>query len=184
MKCKKKNLIKLILTMNQRTNYLLSLLLCIVSLSGFASNPDDGDNMYVFTKQSDVPTVYSLDELDKITFNATGINFWNTKWPTLYSYSNFRLITFSPDVMPSGIEQVGIDDDDVFITYDRQQEVIIVKSDNFLSRVAVYDVQGRLVTSANDKANTIKVSLLTLPQGIYLIKANANNGSVSKKIVK
>lgn len=162
----------------------LVLLICIVSLSGFAANPDDGDNMYVFTKQSDVPTVYSLDELDKITFNATGINFWNTKWPTLYSYSNFRLITFSPDVTPSGIEQMSMNVEDVSITYDRHQESVIVRSDNLLSHVAVYDMQGRLITSATDKANTLKVSLLTAPQGIYLVKVNASVGTVSKKIVK
>lgn len=170
--------------MNQRTNYLLSLLLCIVSLSGFAANPDDGDNMYVFTKQSDVPTVYSLDELDKITFDATGVNFWNTKWPTLYSYSNFRLITFSPDVTPSGIEEVITGEEGVAITYDREKETVIVQSDNLLSRVTVYDVQGRLVATATDKAYTLKVSLLTAPQGIYLVRASASNGTVSKKIVK
>lgn len=170
--------------MTQRTKLLLIMFLFMIGMSGFAACPDDGDNMYIFTKQSDVPTVYSLDELDKITFDATGINFWNTKWPTLYSYSNFRLITFSPDVTPSGIEQVAIGEEGVSITYDRHQENVIVQSDNLISRVAVYDMQGRLITTTTDKANTLKVSLLTAPQGIYLVKVNASNGSVSKKIIK
>ena len=41
----------------------------MVSISGFAANPDDGDNIYVFTTMSDEPVVYSLDNLDKITIN-------------------------------------------------------------------------------------------------------------------
>ena len=170
--------------MTQRTRLLLTMLLCMVSLSGFSANPDDGDNIYVFTKTSEDPVVYSLDDIDKITFTATGISFWNTNWPTEYTYENFRLITFSPDISPSGIEQMAMDVEGVSITYDRQQETVIVQSDNLLSRVAVYDMQGRLITTATDKANTLNVSLLTAPQGIYLVKVNASNGSVSKKIVK
>ena len=171
-------------TMTQKTKLLLTLLLCMMSVSGFASNPDEGDNIYVFTRQSDTPAVYSMDDIDKIAFSTTGISFWSTNWPTEYLYENLRLITFSPDVTPSGIEQMSMNVEDVSITYDRHQESVIVRSDNLLSHVAVYDMQGRLITSATDKANTLKVSLLTAPQGIYLVKVNASVGSVSKKIVK
>ena len=32
-----------------KNHAIIILLLCIVSLSGFAANPDDEDNIYVFT---------------------------------------------------------------------------------------------------------------------------------------
>ncbi|MEE3385821.1 MAG: T9SS type A sorting domain-containing protein [Prevotella sp.] len=170
--------------MTQRTKLLLILLLCMMSVSGFATSPDDGDNIYVFTRQSDTPAIYSLDDIDKISFSTTGISFWSTNWPTEYLYENFRLITFSPDVTPSGIELMSMNVEGVSITYDRHQESVIVQSDNLISRVAVYDMQGCLITKTTDKANTLKVSLLTAPQGIYLVKVYSSNNSVSKKILK
>lgn len=170
--------------MTQITKLLLTLLLCMMGMSGFAANPDDGDNMYVFTKQSSTPVVYSLEELNKITFSSSGINVWKAQAPTTYAYSDFRLITFSPDVTPSGIAQLSMEEAGITISYDHQQEMVSVQGDNTLSGAAVYDVQGRLVAVTAAEARNLQVSLLTLPQGIYLVKVATVKGLVSKKIVK
>lgn len=160
------------------------LLLCIVNMSGFAANPDDGDNIYVFTKQSDTPATYSLDDLDKITFSATGINFWNTNWPTEYTYGNFRLITFSENDSPNPVEHVMVGEDKIQIIYESQQETIRINSGIVLLRVTVYDLQGRCVASANDMVDNSSVSLLSSPHGIYIVEVKTTEGTVSRKIVK
>ena len=161
---------------------ILTLLFGLVSTAGFAASPADGDNLYVFTKQSDAPAIYSLDDLDKITFSDTGVNFWNTKWPTEYAYGNFRLITFKASDNPNGIELIAASESDVVISYDRQQETLSVESGNPLSGVAVYDVQGRPVTVERGFAYSYKLSLSMAPHGIYIVKVNGS--SVSQKIVK
>ncbi|MBR5730186.1 MAG: hypothetical protein IKX61_08300, partial [Prevotella sp.] len=78
-----------------KNRIILTLLVVLASLAGFASNPAEDDDMYVITNQSTALAIYSLDDIDKITFTSTGINFWNTGWPTEYAYGNFRLITFN-----------------------------------------------------------------------------------------
>ena len=161
---------------------ILTLLFGLVSTAGFAASPADGDNLYVFTKQSDAPAIYSLDDLDKITFSDTGVNLWNTKWPTEYAYGNFRLITFKATDNPNGIESTIVDEANVAICYDSQKEVVIVKSEKALAGVTVFDVQGRSVAAANHVASVYEVSLSSVPQGIYIVKAKGS--AVSQKIVK
>lgn len=165
-----------------KPTFLLSLLLSTASTPGLAASPVD--NLYVYTKQANIPTVYSLDELDKITFDANGISFWNTKWPTTYAYSNFGRISLNPSSTPTGIEQTTVGDEGVAITYDRHREVVVVQSGTPLSRVSVCDMHGRLITSANGEANALTVPLQRVPRGIYLVRVDSAGGSVSKKIVK
>lgn len=167
-----------------KNHAIIILLLCIVSLSGFAVNPDDEDNIYVFTKQSDNPIIYSLNDLDKITFSTTGINFWNTNWPTEYAYEDFRLITFSENDTPNAIEQNEVGFVGLQITYDPQKETVRVNSSKTLLYVTVYDLQGRCVAFSNDVASGFSVSLLSSPRGIYIVEVMTNEGAVSKKIVK
>lgn len=164
------------------TKMIFSLMLLFVSTAGLAASPADGDNIYVYTKQSIDPAIYSLDDLDKITFSEKGINFWNTKWPTEYAYGNFRLITFKATDNPNGIESVVVGDACVVITYDRQQEMVCVKSEKFLNGITIFDVQGRPVAAANYAASVYEVSLSSVPRGIYIVKAKGS--SVSQKIVK
>ena len=157
-------------------------LMSVIPAIGFAASPADGDNLYVFTKQSDAPAIYSLDDLDKITFSDTGVNFWNTKWPTEYAYGNFRLITFKASDNPNGIESIAASESDVVIIYDHQKETLSVESENLLSGVAVYDVQGRPVAIERGSAYSYQLSLSMVPRGIYVVKVNGS--SVSQKIVK
>lgn len=157
-------------------------LMSVIPAIGFAASPADGDNLYVFTKQSDAPAIYSLDDLDKITFSDTGINFWNTKWPTEYAYGNFRLITFKASDNPNGIESIAANESDVVIIYDHQKETLSVESGKLLSGVAVYDVQGRPVAIERGSAYSYQLSLSMVPRGIYVVKLNGS--SVSQKIVK
>jgi hypothetical protein len=171
--------------MNQRINYLLFLLLSMVSISGFATNSDDGDNIYVFTTMSDEPVVYSLDNLDKITFSATGIKFWNNPWSsTEYNYSYFRLISFHEPESTNGVKQITHEGEDVVIFYDSKQDAVCIKSGKPVLRVAIYDMQGQTIVHAKKKAKDHVVSLSSAPRGIYIVKVNTDDGTLLKKIVK
>lgn len=154
----------------------------LIQTTCFSMNPADGDNLYVFTKQSDAPAIYSLDDLDKITFSEKGIKFWNTKWPTEYTYGNFRLITFKEMNNPNGVEQVVIGGNGVHITYDRGQEKVLVKSEKTLLGVIIYDLQGRPVFADSHMEEAYELPLSSLPRGIYVVKVNGS--SESQKIVK
>ena len=161
---------------------LSSICLCLGCITGFSKCPADGDNLYVFTRQSNVPAVYSLDDLDKITFSEKGINLWSTKWPTEYAYDNFRLITFSDFDDPNSIGQVLTGDGAVRIFYDREKETVYVRSENILHGITVFDVQGRPIAGNDSSNENYELSLSSVPRGIYIVKVKGN--SISQKIVK
>ena len=89
-----------------KLTFLLTLLMSMVAVPGISAVPDDGETLYLYTKATKEAAVYSLDELNKITFSDKGVQIWNTSWPTEYAYSNVRVITFSEKNTPTGIEQV------------------------------------------------------------------------------
>ena len=58
--------------------------------------------MYLYTKTTGEAEVYSIDEISKITFSENGVQIWNTNWPTEYSYSTVRVLTFDSEILPVG----------------------------------------------------------------------------------
>lgn len=148
-----------------------------------AKSPHDENNLYVFTQNSDNPIVYSLNDLDKITFSETGICFWNTAWPTEYLYKDFLLITFSEQNNPNALEPVKVNDNNVIISYNRLQDNILIESGNILFGVFVSDLQGRIIISDNNHSNFYQLSLHNMPKGIYIVKTFGKE-EISKKIVK
>lgn len=113
----------------------------MVTTSGVAMTPDDGENLYLYTKSTKEAAVYSLDELDRITFSDNGVQIWNTNWPTEYAYSNVRVITFSDKKTPTGISTVQGSE-----------------SRATSREVYVYDPQGRKLNSPKRGVNIIHMT--------------------------
>lgn len=67
----------------------------LVAMFGYGQNDEVGDKIYLHTKSSGEAAVYSMEEINKITFKNNSVQIWNTNWPTDYVYSNFRIITLS-----------------------------------------------------------------------------------------
>ena len=145
----------------------------------------EGDNLYVYTKGISSAAVYSLDNLDKLTFEENAIRIWYDGGKMDYEYEKISLMTFRKDIMPAtSIEILTFDDTDVKITYERSSSTVSMESGQILQRVAVYDVQGRLVTTDSRKCRSYHVSLQGKPQGVYVIRVNEKGKSTTKKIVK
>lgn len=159
--------------------------LCFVyGISTQAAN-DDGDNLYVFTKGASSAVVYSLDHLDKLTFEENAVRLWYDGGKMDYEYGKISLMTFRKDIMPTtGIEPLTFDGADVKIVYERSSSLVSVECGQILQGVAIYDVQGRLVTVDSRKCCSYQVSLQGKPQGVYLIRVDEKGKSITKKIVK
>ena len=123
-----------------KLTFLLTLLMSMVAVPGISAVPDDGETLYLYTKATKEAAVYSLDELNKITFSDKGVQIWNTSWPTEYAYSNVRVITFSEKKTPTGIEQV---------------EKLDVEK--FNDSEGVYDLQGRKLNTMQRGVNIIRM---------------------------
>jgi flagellar basal body rod protein FlgG len=81
---------------------ILSITLSLAAITGFSQTEQKGDNLYLYTKSTGEAEVFSIDEINKITFSENGIQIWNTSWPTEYSYSNVRVLTFDSEILPGG----------------------------------------------------------------------------------
>ena len=169
-----------------KLTFLFTILLGMVSTSGFAANPDDDDMLYVYTKNNKDAALYQLDDLNKITFSNSGVRMWNTNWPTEYPYSKVSVITFRDRnyVKPTSIETTYADDEQIRISYSPSSGVVTVKSSTQLDGIAVYDLQGQLIDADHTSRQFYQLSLKHVHQGVYVVKAKGKRSEAVKKIVK
>lgn len=167
------------------THVFILLTLMTYAQYGAQDTNNDGDNLYVYTKGASNAVVYSLDNLDKLTFGNDAMSIWTIEGRTDYEYKNISLMTFRENIKPStSIEPLNFDVPDVIIAYERSSSLVKVEGGRILLGVDIYDVQGRLVIKDARKLRSYRVSLLGKPQGVYVIKVGENGKSTMMKIVK
>ena len=161
----------------------LTLFLSFVSIASFAASPADGDNLFVWTKSAKTAVVYSLDNLDKITFEDNAFSVWTNNGKTDYAYGNIALMTFRDGVKPvAGVELLTAVESDVRISYDRETQLVRVDGNQPVGGIIVCDLQGRVVARVSRVAHQLHLSLADLPQGVYIVKPQGTTKSV--KIIK
>ena len=150
------------------------------------SIPDDGDNLYVYTKGAIQAVTYSLDNLDKITFGDNEVSLWTNSGKTDYVYSQIELLTFRSGIKPAtGVKSPIVSNDHVRWMYDRSLQVIKIMNEKGLSSVTVVDAQGRVVIKEHATGKECQLSLEHVPSGVYVVKVAETKGSSSTiKIIK
>lgn len=163
---------------------LLLLLMPLAALPTQAATPDGDDNLYVVMNGSRETAVYSLGELNKITFNSNGVQLWNTAWPTEYAYSKVRVLKFRDNKnVATGVTRTTRDGGPR-IRFRPDDGTVRVVGSRPLTGVTVYDAQGRTVASDSHAAADYRLSLSHLPKGIYVVKAFAEGEVFTQKILK
>ncbi len=169
--------------MRKNTIRLITMIVSTVSISSFAASPDDGDNLFVYTKEFTKVVIYSLDNLDKLTFDDTSMSVWTNLGKTVYDYDDISLLTFRDGVRPiAGIKLLTINND-VQICYNRETMLVSVQSIKPLTGLVVFDVQGRMVNCPRN-GNSLQLSLANLPRGLYIVKAQGDGFEESVRIIK
>ena len=163
-----------------------TMLLTSVCLSGFSANPDDGDNLYVYTKGATQAVTYSLDNLDKMTFGDNALSLWTNSGKTDYAYNQIELLTFRSGIKPvTGIKNPIFNSKSVRWMYDRTLQSLRVTSEQELSDITVYDAQGRVVIKEQISAKDCQLSLENVSSGVYVVKVSESKGiETTIKIIK
>lgn len=78
---------------------------------------------------------------------------------------------------------VGNDSKSDFVVY-RDGNDFVVKSSKALGKVEVYDTAGRLVVVQTTSNKILKLNTSTLPEGVFIIKAENSGDIKTKKILK
>jgi hypothetical protein len=115
---------------------------------GYCQDIDNEDNLRLYTKSMKEATVYSLDEISKITFSKNGVQIWNTNWPTEYAYSNVRVLAISSH----GSDLVGDANNDGKVTVADIVEIVkyINKIPSSYFNAVNADVNGDKTINASD----------------------------------
>ncbi len=169
--------IKIVLTIN--------ILLLSVFSECLAQSAEDGNMLYVYTKTSDEAAMYQLDDINKITFSSKGIQLWSTNWPTEHPYANTSVLSFkarSND--PSAVRNLYDAEGKISIGYNASDGIVTVVGDMVLESVAIYDMQGQIVSMDKSKKQVYNLSLKNIPLGVYVVKAIGKKKGMTKKIVK
>lgn len=165
-----------------KTKLLFLFFCCVYGTSAQAAN-DDGEYLYVYTNDASNAVVYSLDNLDKLTFGDNAVSIWTYGGRTDFEYGRISLMTFRGDIRPASIEPLTMDDE-VKIAFERSSSLVSVEGNRLLQGVVVYDVQGRMVTADARKRSYYQVSLQGKPKGVYVIKVKGNGKSTTTRIVR
>ena len=66
----------------------------------------------------------------------------------------------------------------------KDNENFIVKSENNLDEVSVYDTVGRLIYISKNAKKEVLINKNNLPKGMYIIKAISRNTTITKKVLR
>ncbi len=86
----------------------LAITLCFGVIYVYGQNVANGDEMYLYTNSSDEAVIYSINDINKITFSENGVQIWNTNWPTEYSFSTVGVLTFNGKTPSAKNDKISI----------------------------------------------------------------------------
>ena len=122
--------------------------------------------------------VFSLDQVDRLTFTGGNMNALSASGATVASFPQSSLTSMNIDEIssPSGVESVETQGaklaiDGCLITYTGQQA----------AAVEIFDMEGRTIDTIEAVESGQSVDLSALASGVYLVKAGVSTVKVAVK---
>lgn len=120
--------------------------------------------------------VFTLEHLKQITFDGTTVNIEQTDGTkSSASMGDIERIYFSA---PSSIADINAQDNNL-VEYLAHDEIAINSEGG--STVAIYSLTGTQLLTRRINALGEKISIASLPQGIYIVKANERTTKIIKR---
>ena len=120
--------------------------------------------------------IFTLEHLKQITFDGTTVNIEQTDGTkSSASMGDIERIYFSA---PSSIADINAQDNNL-VEYLAHDEIAINSEGG--STVAIYSLTGTQLLTRRINALGEKISIASLPQGIYIVKANERTTKIIKR---
>ena len=159
--------------------------ICSVVLAmGFLPVFADGyDYLWLHSPSEASASSYALDNVQKITFGAEAMNLHllSQPYPVAVAYGSSIKITFESG--PMAVKDVATTAG-ISVCYDAATASVSVESPAPMKSVVVYNAHGMRVASFGQGELSTKVSLSSLPTGIYIVRADNGQENKTLKIVK
>jgi len=155
---------------------ILSLLLALVATTMRAA--DKQNTLIVLTKDN-VLHQFVLADKPKVTFEGTQLKVTCEKASASASFNLSDIIRFTY----AGKDASGIDEMTVNPTEISMEEgVLVISQMKAYSIVNVYSMDGKLVRQLTaQRAGTYRLSLSSLPAGVYIVKADTITYKITKR---
>ena len=163
---------------------LLSLMLLLLPVGMVAESRSDtpdpqkaSKTLVVLTKDGG-KTEFVLSERPKVLFEGKSLRITSSKVDVTYGLSDILRFTYT-NTDPTGITELAEADDQTGVNYQNGTLVLSqLKEDSF---VGIYSLDGKLIQQliAGHKG-TYRLNLLSLPMGVYIVKAD----TITYKIIK
>ena len=155
---------------------ILSLLLALVATTMRAA--DKQNTLIVLTKDN-VLHQFVLADKPKVTFEGTQLKVTCEKASASASFNLSDIIRFTY----AGKDASGIDEMTVNPTEISMEEgVLVISHMKANSTVNVYSMDGKLVRQLTaQRAGTYRLSLSSLPAGVYIVKADTITYKITKR---
>lgn len=168
-----------------KTNHLLlPILLGLVVALPLSAHADERNTMYVFLNSSSTPKAFSLETLDKITFTNHSMKMHEQLRVTELEFSSFSFMSLDANITPTTDIRSLSAGDAANIQYYMDGSTVVVESNTRLDGIAIYDLQGRLITKDNHAAESYSLSVPNVPRGVFVVQVSCGGKMMSKKMVK
>ena len=154
----------------------MALLTLLPAMHGWAAD-------VYFYSASNSQSVESVKGVQRIEFTTTGVNVVTTDGKTIpVSASNFDYVLFR-EKTTTGISSIKASSDEGIVFSISSDAVSLASSEQF-SSVELFDEGGRKVAKGKVDGTRASLSLASIGNGIYVVKAVAGGKTAVKKIVK
>ena len=153
----------------------MALLTLLPAMHGWAAD-------VYFYSASNSQSVESVKGVQRIEFTPTGVNVVTTDGKTIpVSASNFDYVMFRDKTTGIGSVKTSSDQGIVFSI---NSDAVRLTSEKPFSSVELIDESGRKVAQGKVDGTQASISLASIDNGIYVVKAVAGSKTSVKKIVK
>lgn len=153
------------------------LLFFTISICASASVNADSYKCLFLWHQNGTKTVVALYKEPRLLFDGETMRIQSPVLELSFPKKDILKYTFGKEEVGTSVESILKENDNVYI--DGQK--VIISGKISISAVALYDLSGRKIPVAVQKTgNGLQISLTSLPQNIYILKAGDKSIKFSK----
>lgn|GEM_PF-2258289 len=156
-------------------------ILTITMLTAFVYSYSFAADVYIYNG-GEGNLLHTLKYVQKITFTNDEMNITLAdKSVKDIKFSDFNFFSFKPKGDYTSLVQETTDD--ISVSFNGV-DILSIQSENIISKVELYSMQGLKLKEAGSDLNHYNLSLASYPVGIYLVNIVTEGKTVTHKIIK
>ena len=151
-----------------------------VSLGSYAQNK----NTLSVHQNETSPTQIVFSDISKITFENDEMNVIvkNSEMPHLFELSGINKITF--DLVTEAVESITYNNTSLHLYPNPTENRLFIETEHEIEEIVIYDIYGRKCQQANETTSQQVLDVTDLNAGIYFVKVVTDNNEIVKRFVK